>query len=81
MAKARDEDWLATFGMDRMFKGGTPGLPWLVKEHLDRENPAVEEWKHIAAELECRVTGLSRLCVALGLGWLFTLVFLLRELG
>jgi len=80
MAKARDEDWLATFGMDEMYKGGTPGLPWLVREHLERENPAVAEWKMVAAELEWRVTALTRLSLGLGAAWLFSLVLLLREL-
>lgn len=81
MAKARDEDWLATFDLDRVFKGGTPALPWLVKEHLERQNPAIEEWKRVAAELEWRITALNRLCIAIGLGWVFTLVLLLHELG
>jgi hypothetical protein len=80
MAKARDEDWLATFGVDRLFKGGTPGLPWLVREHLERENPAMEAWKDFAASLEVRIAALSRVCLALGAGWLFTLVILVMEL-
>jgi hypothetical protein len=80
-AKARDEDWLATFGVDREFRGGTPGLPFLVKEHLERDNPAIAEWKDAAAELEWRLTAAHRVALALGAGWLFTLVLLLRELG
>jgi hypothetical protein len=78
-AKARDEDWLATFGVDRVFKGGTPGLPWMVKEYLERENPAIDDWKRLAVSLEWRAVALGRLALALGVLWLFTLVLLVKE--
>ena len=78
-AKARDEDWLMTFGVDRLFRAGTPGLPWMVKEHLERENPVIDDWKRLAAALEWRAIALGRVALALFGLWLFTLALLLGE--
>jgi hypothetical protein len=77
-AKARDEDWLATFGVDRLFRGGTPGLPWLVKEYLDGAHPAIADLRGIVALLEWRVRALVRLLLTVTACWLYTLVMLLQ---
>jgi len=77
-AKARDEDWLATFGVDRLFKGGTPGLPFMVREYLERENPAVQELRSIVASLEWRVRALGRLLIAVTGCWIYTLIMLFQ---
>ena len=78
-AKARDEDWLVTFGVDRLFRGGTPGLPWMVKDHLERENPAIDEWRRHAAGLAWRAAAAGRVAAGLLALWLFTLVLLVAE--
>ena len=78
-ARARDEDWLATFGVDRVFKAGTPGLPWLVKEYLERENPALEAGRREIARLEWNLEWARRVVIGVVAVWVFTLGLLVKE--